>query len=85
MKTMDHTLLKLDATPSQFDDICAEARVNSFAVCHMSSAVYYLSKANICYVLDSVRSPEHGSAMCIRSQRFRREGGMRDWIPRRDV
>lgn len=36
MKTMDHTLLKLDARPNQFDDLCAEARVDSFAVCrHM--------------------------------------------------
>ena len=33
MKTMDHTLLKLDSRPSQFDDLCAEARVDSFAVC----------------------------------------------------
>ena len=33
MKTMDHTLLKLDARPPQFDTLCAEARVDSFAVC----------------------------------------------------
>ena len=32
MKTMDHTLLKLDARPPQFDTLCAEARVDSFAV-----------------------------------------------------
>lgn len=33
MKTMDHTLLKLDSRGNQFDDLCAEARVDSFAVC----------------------------------------------------
>lgn len=31
-KTIDHTLLKLDAKSSQFDELCAEARVNRFAV-----------------------------------------------------
>lgn len=31
-KTIDHTLLKLDAKPPQFDSLCAEARVNGFAV-----------------------------------------------------
>jgi deoxyribose-phosphate aldolase len=29
--TIDHTLLKLDATPSQIDNLCAEARVHRFA------------------------------------------------------
>lgn len=33
MKTIDHTLLKLEARPLQFDDLCAEARVDGFAVC----------------------------------------------------
>ena len=33
MKTMDHTLLKLDAKSIQFDELCSEARVDSFAVC----------------------------------------------------
>lgn len=32
-KTIDHTLLKLDATSKQIDDLCAEARVAGFAVC----------------------------------------------------
>lgn len=31
-KTIDHTLLKLDAKSSQFDELCAEARVGRFAV-----------------------------------------------------
>lgn len=31
-KTIDHTLLKLEAKNSQFDELCAEARVNRFAV-----------------------------------------------------
>ncbi|KXT00563.1 hypothetical protein AC578_5230 [Pseudocercospora eumusae] len=30
-RTVDHTLLKLDAKSNQFDDLCAEARVNKFA------------------------------------------------------
>jgi deoxyribose-phosphate aldolase len=29
--TIDHTLLKLDATPEQIDNLCAEARVHGFA------------------------------------------------------
>lgn len=29
--TIDHTLLKLDATQSQIDNLCAEARVHNFA------------------------------------------------------
>jgi hypothetical protein len=85
MKTMDHTLLKLDARPSQFDDLCAEARVNSFAVCQMSHAVYSRGDTDICHGLDSVCSSEYGPAMRIRSQGFRRKGSVRDWIPRRDV
>lgn len=32
-RTVDHTLLKLDATSNQIDDLCAEARVAGFAVC----------------------------------------------------
>lgn len=31
-RTIDHTLLKLDATSKQIDDLCAEARVAGFAV-----------------------------------------------------
>ena len=31
-KTIDHSLLKLDAKAVQFDDLCAEARVDGFAV-----------------------------------------------------
>ena len=33
MKTIDHTLLKLEAKSVQFDELCAEARVGGFAVC----------------------------------------------------
>jgi len=31
-RTIDHTLLKLDTTPKQIDELCAEARVANFAV-----------------------------------------------------
>lgn len=31
-KTIDHTLLKLEARPVQFDELCSEARVDGFAV-----------------------------------------------------
>jgi deoxyribose-phosphate aldolase len=32
MKTIDHTLLKLDTKAVQIDELCAEARVDGFAV-----------------------------------------------------
>lgn len=32
-KTIDHTLLKLEARDVQFDELCAEARTDRFAVC----------------------------------------------------
>jgi deoxyribose-phosphate aldolase len=35
-KTVDHTLLKLDATAAQIDALCAEARVEGFKVCMLS-------------------------------------------------
>lgn len=31
-KTIDHTLLKLDVKEVQFDELCAEARTDRFAV-----------------------------------------------------
>lgn len=31
-ETIDHTLLKLDAKQVQFDELCAEARTDRFAV-----------------------------------------------------
>lgn len=37
MKTIDHSLLKLEARKCQFDDLCAEARVDDFAVSLSSS------------------------------------------------
>lgn len=33
-KTIDHTLLKLDATEKQVDTLCKEARRLNFKVCH---------------------------------------------------
>lgn len=33
-KTIDHTLLKLDSRPADFDALCAEARKDGFAVSH---------------------------------------------------
>lgn len=32
-KTIDHTLLKLDATEAQIDALCEEAKREKFAVC----------------------------------------------------
>jgi deoxyribose-phosphate aldolase len=32
-ETIDHTLLKLDATPTQIDALCSEARTEGFKVC----------------------------------------------------
>lgn len=33
-KTVDHTLLKLDATEAQIDALCEEAKKDKFAVSH---------------------------------------------------
>ena len=38
MRTIDHTLLKLETRPAQIDDLCAEARVDGFAVCFKPDA-----------------------------------------------
>lgn len=38
-KTIDHTLLKLETKAVQIDDLCAEARVNGFAVCRHGRVV----------------------------------------------
>lgn len=38
-KTIDHTLLKLDATAGQIDGLCAEARTERFKVCEQFSFV----------------------------------------------
>jgi deoxyribose-phosphate aldolase len=32
-KTVDHTVLKLDATSAQIDSLCSEARTEDFKVC----------------------------------------------------
>ena len=34
VKLIDHTLLKVEATPSQIDVLCAEARIYRFKVSH---------------------------------------------------
>lgn len=40
-KTIDHTLLKLEARDVQFDELCAEARTDRFAVwnCNARTAI----------------------------------------------
>lgn len=43
-RTIDHTLLKLDASPKQIDELCAEARVANFAVHLPSSTLLGSSK-----------------------------------------
>lgn len=35
-RTIDHTLLKIEATSKQIDGLCAEARVAGFAVCYIT-------------------------------------------------
>ena len=53
MQTIDHTLLKLEARAAQFDDLCAEARVDGFAVRGLSRAVAFIAKlCNRLYVSD---------------------------------
>lgn len=43
-KTIDHTLLKLDATPAQIDELCEEAKKDDFAVRLAPSLFYFLTK-----------------------------------------
>lgn len=43
-KTVDHTLLKLEAREVQFDELCAEARTDRFAVCLLDSAGGFCGK-----------------------------------------
>lgn len=38
-KTVDHTVLKLDTTSTQVDNLCSEARTEDFKVCHSSLTV----------------------------------------------
>lgn len=45
MRTIDHTLLKLETRPVQVDDLCAEARVDGFAV-RESIYIRLLANAN---------------------------------------
>lgn len=50
-KTIDHTLLKLDATGKQVDTLCDEARRNNFKVCHFSHCEISLCLAHFFYDL----------------------------------
>ena len=45
-RTIDHTLLKLDASPKQIDELCAEARVANFAACLFHQPCFSLAFAN---------------------------------------
>ena len=36
-KTVDHTVLKLDATSAQIDSLCSEARTEDFKVCEIQN------------------------------------------------
>ena len=36
-KTIDHTVLKLDATSAQIDSLCSEARTEEFKVSHFKN------------------------------------------------
>lgn len=36
-KTVDHTVLKLDATGAQIDSLCSEARTEDFKVCRVGA------------------------------------------------
>lgn len=80
-KTIDHTLLKLDAKGNQFDDLCAEARVNKFAVWtrrHLSEGNNILTS-----VIDRLRPTTMGLEMRQRPQRQRHPRRQRDRLPRR--
>ena len=40
-RTIDHTLLKLDASPKQIDELCGEARIANFAVRSLRSSTLH--------------------------------------------
>lgn len=63
-KTIDHTLLKLEAKPSQFDDLCAEARVDRFAVCLSLLLPFFAGKVWTDVWVDCVRTRAVCAAMC---------------------
>ena len=54
LNTIDHTLLKLEATAAQIDQLCAEARVDQFAVCRRQEQQCILRIANIVTYYQSV-------------------------------
>lgn len=62
-RTIDHTLLKLDATPKQIDELCAEARVANFAV-SISLSLQLSTRSTdavLCraFAFDPTMSPKH--------------------------
>ena len=75
-QTIDHTLLKIESTRSNIDDLCSEARIAGFAVCYAlhgnqsmlrTSSVASVVTIGLCVLtcLDCLRSsyPCH-SSMC---------------------
>lgn len=80
LRTIDHTLLKLETKSAQIDDLCAEARVGGFAVCqnHFIIKVHFADAVSEC-----VRSSQLCPPMRRRPQRLRRQSRLCGRIPRR--
>ena len=62
LKTIDHTLLKLEARNVQFDELCAEARVDGFAVSQHPCSTRF---SKLTEVVDGLRSTSLRSAVQI--------------------
>lgn len=78
-KAIDHTLLKLEARSVQFDQLCAEARVDGFAVREHDTQK---RRPKLTIAADCLCSPSLRIAMRLRPQRHRCQGGQCDWLPR---
>lgn len=82
-KTIDHTLLKLDSRAVQFDALCAEARVNGFAVRGRKSRMLE-SKAHY-GVVERMRPSTRRLEMRFGPQGHQHQGRERNRLPRGDV
>lgn len=85
-KTIDHTLLKLDSRAVQFDSLCAEARVDGFAVCsndavdHRGSSDCADTRSTEC-----VREASFRASVLGRPEGYERQGRKCYRIPRRQL
>jgi hypothetical protein len=81
-KTVDHTVLKLDATSTQIDTLCSEARTEEFKV--RRYIVQLFSKSHVMLTLTvRLRPFELGPTLRRQPQGLLRRRSSRRWFPRR--